>query len=233
MNGLLLNNIMDTKHKYSLILFDVNETLLDMSPIKEKVNGFFDEEWAFKQWFSYLLQFSLVEMVTEQYHNFSEIADAALEMVAQSQDKKIPDEKKKEILSLMDQLEPHADVEEGLRMLKEAGYRLATLTNSAQPVADKQLKHAGISHFFEASMSVDSMKQFKPKLETYHRALKELGVSAKATLFVAAHGWDTTGAMRAGLSAAFIAREGQALYPLAPAPAYTGKTLPDIAKQLC
>ena len=223
---------MEKGKKPKLILFDVNETLLDMSPIKKAINEHFDKKSAAKQWFLYLLQFSLVEMVTEQYHNFSEIADAALEMVAQSLEKKIPEDKKKSILSMMSQLDPHQDVEEGLQMLKDAGYRLATLTNSAQQVADKQLVHAGIDHFFEASMSVDSMQMIKPKLETYHRALKELKTAPEDTLFVAAHGWDITGAMRAGLPAAFINREGQVLYPLAPAPIYQGKTLTELARQL-
>lgn len=223
---------MEKGKKLKLILFDVNETLIDMSPIKKAINGHFEKDSAAKQWFQYLLHFSLVEMVTDKYHDFSQIADAALEMVAQSLEKKIPEDKKKSILSMMSELDPHPDVEEGLKMLKDAGYRLASLTNSAQKVADKQLIHAGIAHFFEAAMSVDSMKMFKPKLETYYQALKELKVAPENTLFVAAHGWDITGAMRAGLTTAFINREGQALYLLAPAPDYTGKTLTAIAKQL-
>lgn len=223
---------MESNKKPSLILFDVNETLLDLSPIKKAINGHFDKESAAKEWFLYLLQFSLVEMVTEQYHNFSQIGDAALQMVAQSLEKEITEAKRKEILSQMAKLQPHQDVKEGLTMLKEAGYRLATLTNSAKEVAAKQLQHAGIEHYFDATMSVDDMKMFKPRLETYHTALQLLGATAEDTLFVAAHGWDTTGAMRAGLPTAFIARPGQALYPLAPKPAYQGKTLPDIARQL-
>ena len=53
-----------------------------------------------------------------------------------------------------------------------------------------------------------------------------------ATLLVAAHGWDTAGAQRAGLPAAFLARPGQALYALAPVPTYTAPTLEALAKQL-
>ena len=223
---------MEKANKPKLILFDVNETLLDMSPIQQAINTYFNRESAAKEWFLYLLQFSLVEMVTDQYHNFSEIGDAALDMLAQSLEKEISEDKKQEILGMMAKLAPHEDVKEGLKMLKGAGYRLATLTNSAQKVADKQLVHAGIDDYFEASMSVDSMKMFKPKLNTYYQALKKLDVAAEDVLFVAAHGWDTTGAMRAGLKTAFIARPEKVLYPLAPAPDYSGKTLIEIARQL-
>lgn len=216
----------------ALILFDVNETLLDLSPLKQAINSHFEKEYAAKEWFLYLLQYSLVEMATDQYHNFSEIGDAALQMLGQSLEKDISADERREILAHMAKLQPHKDVEEGLLMLKEAGFRLATLTNSAEKVAAKQLEHAGIASFFEARLSVDSMRMFKPKLHTYRKALKLLSASPEETLFVAAHGWDITGAQRAGLSAAFIGRPGQALYPLAEPPAYQGKTLPDIARQL-
>lgn len=223
---------MTTQKKPSLLLFDVNETLLDMQPVKNAINEHFGKEYAAQLWFSYLLQYSMVELVTKQYHNFSEVADAVLEMVAHALKLQISPDKKKEILSLMAQLNPHPDVEEGLQLLQEKGYRLATLTNSAQKVADQQLAHAGIDHYFEASMSVEPMQLFKPTLDTYYRALKQLEVAPEDCLFVAAHGWDTAGAMRAGLTTAFIAREGKALYPLAPTPDYTGSTLPEIARQL-
>jgi 2-haloacid dehalogenase len=49
---------------------------------------------------------------------------------------------------------------------------------------------------------------------------------------VAAHGWDITGAIHAGMKSAFIERKGQSLYPLAARPDYIGKDLIKIAKPL-
>lgn len=39
----------------AVLLFDVNETLLDLSDMQQAVNKAFDNELAFKLWFAYLL----------------------------------------------------------------------------------------------------------------------------------------------------------------------------------
>lgn len=218
--------------KPRLLIFDVNETLLDLTPVKEAVNSFYGKEDAATLWFGKLLHYSLVERVTGQYHNFSEIAEAVMDMVSAYYGKEMPQPTKKEILSKMGELPPHDDVKEGLQTLREAGFRLATFTNSAQKVADKQLEHAGIGHFFETSLSVDPLQLYKPELAAYKEALRQLGAEAESTLFVAAHGWDMAGAIQAGLQTAFIKRQGKSLFPLAPIPTFTAATLIELGEQL-
>ncbi len=218
--------------KPKLIVFDVNETLIDLGPVKEMLNRFYGKEDAATLWFGKLLHYSLVDRVSGQYHSFSEIAAAVLDMVSVYYSKEMPEEEKKKILAKMAALPPHQEVKEGLGQLKEAGFRLATFTNSAREVADKQLVHAGIGHFFEKSLSVDSMKLYKPELTAYKNALQQLNANPAETLFVAAHGWDIAGSAQAGLQTAFIKRKGKSLYPLASAPDYTATTISDLAKQL-
>ncbi len=57
-----------------------------------------------------------------------------------------------------------------------------------------QLEHAGLKSYFEASLSVDAIKKYKPALETYQYASQELGVVTNQMVMVAAHGWDIAGA---------------------------------------
>lgn len=218
--------------KPELIVFDVNETLLDLGSVKEAVNAFYGKEDAAALWFGKLLYYALVSRVTGAYRNFSEVADAVMDMVSAYYGKEMPAAKKEEILSKMAALPPHEDVKEGLEMLKEAGYRLATFTNSAQAVADKQLVHAGIDHFFERSLSVESQQLYKPELTAYKNALQQLNATPAQTLFVAAHGWDMAGSGQAGLQTAFIQRTGKSPFPLAPSPTYTASTLIELARQL-
>lgn len=218
--------------KPELIVFDVNETLLDLSPVKEGINSFYGKEDAAALWFGKLLYYALVSRVTERYRNFSEVADAVMDMVSAYYGKEMPAAKKREILSKMAALPPHEDVKEGLEMLREAGYRLATFTNSAQAVADRQLVHAGIDHFFEKSLSVESQQLYKPELTAYKNALQQLSATPARSLFVAAHGWDMAGSGQAGLQTAFIQRKGKSPFPLAPLPTYTAPTLMDLARQL-
>ena len=71
-------------------------------------------------------------------------------------------------------------VRDGLSRLRQAGFRMVTLTNSASPVVEQQLKNAGLTEFFERSFSVDAVRRFKPAPDPYRFVAKELGVDANA-----------------------------------------------------
>lgn len=145
--------------KPSVILFDVNETLLDMTPLKKKVNKLLKSPRGFKLWFTMLLQYSLVDNCTNQYHDFPTIGKATLKMTAQSFKEVITDDDIKEALSTINELPAHADVKDGLNLLKDAGFRLATLTNSPMKTLRTQLEFAGLTDYFESILSVDSIKK--------------------------------------------------------------------------
>ena len=216
-----------------LLIFDVNETLLDLGKLQQAVNQEFKSEFAFKQWFSLLLQYSLVDTITGHYHDFPAIGDAALDMLAQALGQTArPAARKKELLGLIAELPPHPDVIPGLTALQKAGFRMVTLTNSPGPTVQKQMAYAKLTPFFEQLLSIDGQKRYKPHLDTYATACRQLQVAPADTMLLAAHGWDIAGARHAGLQAAFIARPGQQQYPLAPAPTLVGATVDSVAKQL-
>lgn len=215
-----------------LILFDVNETLLDMSKVKKKVNSALGTRHGFKIWFGLLLQYSLVDNATSQYHNFSIIGEAALDMAAVKLQTKIGADDKKKVEQLFTQAPPYKDVKKGFDLLKKAGYRLATLTNTPNTIQLQQLNKADLTKYFEATLSVDDIKKYKPALETYSWAAKSVGLPASEMIMVAAHGWDITGAFHAGMQTAFVARKGQEMYPLAPAPTFTGENIIAVANAI-
>lgn len=216
-----------------VIFFDVNETLLDMSPLKKAVNAAFGSPAAFNQWFGLLLQHALVVTVTDEYLNFGTLADAALDMAAHMlQTKPLTHAEKHDLTSLLTQLPAHPDVPAGLDQLRAAGYRLVAFTNSPPATLAAQLRYAGLADYFEQALSVDAVRRYKPHPDTYHYALGQLGVAAAQAMLVAAHGWDVAGALHAGLLAGFVARPGQTLYPLAPPPTYQAPTLAELAAQL-
>jgi len=216
-----------------LLIFDVNETLLDLSSLQKAVNEEFASEFAFKQWFSLLLQYSLVDTNTRTYNDFSQIGDAALDMLAQSLGQPARSaERKRALLAMLAELPPHPDVVPGLVALQKAGFQLVTLTNSPASTMRKQIAFAGLTSYFEELFSVDAVQLYKPRADTYLYACRQMGVPTKEALLVAAHGWDVAGALRSGLQAAFIARPGQSQYPLAPEPTYVVPTVEALAKQL-
>jgi 2-haloacid dehalogenase len=153
-------------------------------------------------------------------------------MTAEFFDHPLPTAEKQTLLQTMVQVDPHPDVEQGLSLLKEAGFRLFTLTNSPDETLKKQLESTGLGHFFEATWTVNAVKRYKPHPDTYGRVLHKLNLPPDHTMLIAAHGWDIAGAAHAGMKTAFIQRKGQSLYPLSSPPDLQGKTLTDLAHQL-
>jgi 2-haloacid dehalogenase len=215
-----------------LIVFDVNETLLDLKALDPKFEQVFGNASVRTSWFGLVLRNSLVATITGRYDDFGKIAGAALEMTAQLQNVTLSDEDRTSIMGGIRSLPLHADVIPGLEKLTSVGFRLFTLTNSPAHVVETQLQNAGITAYFEKSFSVDAIKKFKPDAEVYQMTAKELGVPADQIRLVAAHDWDVAGALLAGCTSAFIARPGHVLNPAMPAPDIIGKDLIGVVEQI-
>ncbi|RBP53685.1 haloacid dehalogenase type II [Arenicella xantha] len=220
--------------KPKVIIFDVNETLLDLESMRKSVGAAIGgRDDLLPLWFSTMLHHSLVVSATGEYESFGNIGVAALQMVAEINGIEITqDNAKTAILTPLRSLPPHADVAQGLAKLKAQGYKLVTLTNSSLKGVQLQLENAGLSQYFDANLSIESVGVFKPHLSTYQWAIKDLGVNADEALMVAAHGWDIAGASKAGLQTAFIHRQGKVLFPLAAKPDYNVLDVNELASTL-
>jgi len=215
-----------------LIVFDVNETLLDLSALDQEFERVFGSAARRSEWFAQVLQNSLVATITGKYDDFGKIAGTALEMSAQRHGIELLQEDRSAVLGRIRSLPPHPDVVVGLQRLKEAGFRLFTLTNSPPAVVEAQLKNSALSEFFERSFSVDAVRRFKPDAAVYRMTARELGVPVEQIRLVAAHDWDVAGALIAGCVAAFIARPGKVLNPLMPLPDIIGKDLIEVVETI-
>jgi len=217
---------------YSAIVFDVNETLLDLKALDPAFESHFGPGKFRKEWFNELLKLAFASTVVGSYSNFGVIGQAALEVLEKRHGKPCTEEQRKSILAMMRKLPPYTDVPEGLETLKKEGFRLVALTNSTQATAEAQLMHAGIRNLFEFVFSADTVKRLKPAREPYQMVATSLDVVPNSLLMVAAHSWDVTGAIRAGWSGAFLARPGQILDALTPRPAFVAPDLVDLARQI-
>jgi 2-haloacid dehalogenase len=215
-----------------VLVFDVNETLLDMTPLKKSVNGLLGNDQGFRIWFGMLLHYSIVSNSINEYHDFGTIAGATLAMAATSLSKTASEDEIIEALSPIKTLRAYPDVEKGLQLLKNHGFRLATLTNSPPHALKQQLINSNLTAYFEQALSIDSLKKYKPEAQTYLWAAKELAVEPKEMLMIAAHGWDLAGASHAGLATCFIAREGQSVYTLSNKPDFEANDILAMAEQL-
>jgi 2-haloacid dehalogenase len=213
-------------------VFDVNETLLDLGALDPHFERVYGDAGVRRSWFLQLLQSALVATVTGVYSDFGTIGAAALEMVAEREGVYLSEEDKQEILGGMRELPPHPEVAESLERLREAGLRMATLTNSTQQIAEAQMENSGLRGYFEQILSADAVKRLKPAPEPYMMAAESLGVEIGQVRLVAAHSWDVAGALRAGCAAAFVARPGMVLDPLVERPDVVGVDLREVADRI-
>ena len=115
----------------NVAVFDMNETTLDLAPVRVEVNRQLDNPDGFTIWFQKLLQLSMLSVVTDEYQDFSELAPPALTAVAESQGVELADGAWASVGSAMAGIAPFPDVVGGLTQLREAGWMTMALTNSA------------------------------------------------------------------------------------------------------
>jgi 2-haloacid dehalogenase len=215
-----------------VLVFDVNETLLDLRALAPHFERVFGEGRVLHEWFGQVLQSALLTVVTGPYRHFGEVGRAALDMIAARHGKPVGNGDREAIVGGMRTLPPHPDVLPAFDRLKAAGFRMAALTNSPPAVAQAQLENAGLATYLEKILSVDAVRSLKPATKVYRYAADSLGVRPEGMRLIAAHSWDVAGAMRAGCAAAFVARPGMVLDPLFDPPDIVGRDLGEVADRL-
>jgi 2-haloacid dehalogenase len=226
---------LDTAGKPSVLIFDVNETLIDlesMSPLFERIFG---DKRVLREWFGQLIMYSMTLALSGLYKDFWTLGGGVLKMVGAIHGRDIKAEDVEALEDGMRTLPAHPDAEQGLAMLKDAGFRMVTLTNSPpSPGRKSPLENAGLGRFFERQFNIESARVYKPASVVYHMVAQELEVSAPACCLVATHVWDTIGAQSAGMAGALLNRPGNAPLPITglPRPQAMGGDLPAVAKQM-
>jgi 2-haloacid dehalogenase len=215
-----------------LIVFDVNETLLDLetvSPIFERVFG---DRLAMRLWFADLILYSQALTLAGAYVPFTDVGAAVMEMLARTRRITVNESDKLALTDAFASMPPHPEVPAALERLRTAGFRLFTLTDNLLEIQTRQLEHGHIVQYFERRFSVDGVGRHKPAREAYAYVESQLGVKPSDLLLVASHTWDIIGAVGAGWRGALIRRSGNDVLGVGPQPELTGLDLADVAEQL-
>lgn len=119
-----------TKSRMRVQVFDVNETLLDLTALDGPFTEVFGDASARTAWFALVLRLALTATITDTYRDFAVVAGAALDMTAAASGVTLSGSQRDEILGTLRSLPPHPDARRALERLRAGGFRLATLTNS-------------------------------------------------------------------------------------------------------
>jgi 2-haloacid dehalogenase len=197
----------------SVIVFDVNETLSDMAPMAQRFADVGAPGLLATAWFASVLRDGFALTAAGGKEPFARLARGALEAVLAGAGLNRPAaEAAGHILAGFSDLSVHPDVPDGVRLLREGGLRLVTLSNGSADVASKLLSKAGIRGEFEQLLSVEDAPAWKPAAAAYAYAARACSVPGEQMLLVAVHPWDIHGARQAGLRTGWITR-GPAPYP--------------------
>ncbi len=218
--------------KPELVVFDVNETLLDMSPLRMDFEDVFGDPGAMGEWFARLLHGSLVSNQLGDYRAFGVIGVEALLLVAERRGIDLDEATATEVVTRLAILPAHLDVIPTLEQLLDAGFRTAALTNGSTKAANVQIENAGLHTFIQRVISVEEVGRFKPDPATYRHAAQAMDVHVSKSMLISAHDWDVAGAIGAGAAAAFVRRQGNLWSLPGPMPETVGADLREIAHQL-
>ena len=190
-----------------VVAFDVNETLLDLAPVRAALVEAGQSESLLPTVFARTLLTGFAAATVGSWCRFRDAFDAALAQVSD-----LDAAQRETVLEGFGDLAPHADVEPALRRLVEAGFRVVTLSHGSPGVAEAGLERGGIAALVERSLSSEEIRAWKPAREAYLWAAGSCGVAPDRLALVASHGWDVLGAQRAGLTGAWFPRS-ERTYP--------------------
>ena len=214
-----------------VVVFDVNETLSDMEPLRERFVAAGAPGHLLDAWFAATLRDAFALTLGGAPAVFPEVATGVLQTMLHGVVDD-PEAAAKSVLDGFALLDVHPDVPEGMRLLAEGGIRMVTLTNGSAQMAAKLFDRAGIADLVEKRLSVNDIGRWKPAPEPYRWAADQCGVAVDRCTMVAVHPWDTDGAQRAGMSAAWINRRGAPFPDVFRSPDVTGADLPSVARSL-
>ncbi|WP_411375014.1 haloacid dehalogenase type II [Arthrobacter sp. MPF02] len=219
--------------KPSVIVFDVNETLSDMSPMGQRFVDVGAPAHMAKLWFATLLRDGFALTAAGDNGSFAGIAAEALpSLFAGIELNRDIEPAVQHVMAGLSSLGLHPDVTDGIKALRDAGYRLATLTNGSTQVAEKLFTDAGIRDSFELLLSVEDAPAWKPGKTSYDYAASACGAKPEDMLLVAVHPWDIHGASRAGLHTVWINRTGGPYPAYFQAPSHTVSSLAGVVPAL-
>lgn len=220
----------------SVLVFDVNETLLDIESLAPLFADLFGDARMLREWFAQLIMYSMgITLADAEHVPFPVLAQGTLRMLGDIRQVDVTDDHLDRLKTGLLTMPAHPDAAEGLAALRDNGFRLATLTNSPpNPDGPTALQNSGLAGFFERQLSVEARAAFKPSPAVYRYACDELQVAPGDCMMVAAHVWDTLGAQSVGFSGALITRRGNAPLPVSglPQPDIIAADLRELAQRL-
>lgn len=125
-----------------VLVFDVNETLIDIDSLQPYFGGVFGDPLVLREWFGQLVTYSMATTLAGRYTDFFTLGQGVLRMTAEVHGVEVGDDDLRGLTEAMRTMPAHPDAAEGLQRLRANGFRLVTLTNSPHRDSPTPLEQA-------------------------------------------------------------------------------------------
>jgi 2-haloacid dehalogenase len=162
----------------------------------------FSEIWRAKQ-----LEYSWTMTLAGQYADFWTLTERALDFAfarVASVDRAL----RPRLLDAYLTLDAFPDAVAALTALQSQGAQLAILSNGSPHMLASAVKASGIGALFDAVLSVDAVRAYKPRPEVYALVTDRFAVAPQEAVFVSSNRWDIMGAAGFGFRPVWINRAG-------------------------
>ena len=198
----------------SVLVFDVNETLIDIVALEPQFERMFGDRGVFREWFGQLVMYSMTVTLSDNYIDFFSLGQAVLRMTADVHRVPITDDDVRALGTGMRTMPAHPDVADGFEGAERSGLSPCHPDEfTAEPERARRRWSTPASQTTSRGSSASTRLVSQAVCPAIHDVAAELGVAPSACMMVAAHVWDPIGAQAAGFSGALITRPGNAPLP--------------------
>jgi 2-haloacid dehalogenase len=192
-------------------VFDAYGTLFDVNSAARAAQNSLGEKWQplAELWRSKQLQYTWLRGLSGHHADFWQVTGDALDFALSTLHLDDPPLRAR-LMNLYLALDAYPEVPDTLKRLKAAGMRLAILSNGTPTMLAAAAASAGIGEVFDAILSVEEVKVYKPHPSVYGLACERLSVAAAGVCFVSSNGWDAYSAKAFGFHTLWCNRFGQA-----------------------
>jgi 2-haloacid dehalogenase len=182
--------------------------IIDPRPISARAEELFTGKGTelVNAWRTRQFDYTWLRTLSNSYVDFWQVTEDALVFAANSLKLDLNPRKRKQLMQTYLELKAWPDAPPALKSLKEAGIRMAFLSNFTARMLDAAIRNSGLEGYFEAHLSTDRVRAYKPDPRAYQMGLDAFGLKREEIAFAASAGWDAAGAKRFGYPTFWVNR---------------------------
>jgi 2-haloacid dehalogenase len=215
--------------KIKAIAFD-GFPIIDPRPVVAKAEQLFPGKGLelSNTWRTRQFEYTWLRTLGGRYSDFWQVTLGALVFAAKALRIDLSADQRDQLMQTYLELKAWPDVAPALKQLRDAGIRMAFLSNLTNAMLDAAVRNSGLEGFFEPHLSTDKVGAFKPDPRAYQMGIDAFKLAKEEIVFAAFAGWDVAGAKWFGYPTFWVNRARAEAEALSAVPDGTGTDLADL-----